>query len=502
MLRKGLFFVIFIFCAKSAFSNENKSENLCPAKPDCLEEITETTQHEAKINGRTIKYTATAGTIVLRNKEGEGEASIFYVAYTKNNENDLSKRPVTFCFNGGPGSSSVWLHLGAIGPRRLAMNVDGTPERPYHLVDNEYSLLDITDLVFIDPVSTGYSRVAPDVDANKFHGVEQDIQSVGEFIRLYTTQNGRWTSPKFIAGESYGTTRATGLANHLYDKTRMEMNGILLISAVLDFQAYYFSMGNDLPYITFLPTYTNIAWYHKKLDKSLLQDFFKTQEEVKEFALGEYARALVQGNRLKEKERNIIAEKLSRYTGLDKDYILKSDLRVNMASFVKKLMNGEDRLVSRFDGRMLGIDENPTSSRVSYDPMLSLVAPAFTSTMNQYLRDELNWKETREYEILAMGLFPKWDWSKAKNQYLNMNEDLLDLMSQNPHFRVFVASGYYDLATPFEATDYTFAHLPIDPILERNITIRYYDAGHMMYIHKPSLVKLKRDMADFVRGTL
>jgi carboxypeptidase C (cathepsin A) len=503
MLRKTFSFLIciLIFSSGAVFSDENEQKGKCPSKPDCLEEKIETTRHEVKINGRPIKYTATAGTMILKNREGDDQASIFYIAYTKDNEKEHSKRPITFCFNGGPGSSSVWLHMGTFGPKRVAMSVDGTPETPYHLIDNEYSLLDITDLVFIDPVSTGYSRTAPSVDPGKFHGVDEDIKSVGEFIRLYTTRNGRWTSPKFVAGESYGTTRATGLANHLYEETRMELNGIVLISAILDFQAYFFSMGNDLPYITFLPTYSSIAWYHKRLDKELLQDFFKTQKEVEEFALGEYANALMQGNNLSDERKKQIASKLAKYTGLDEDYILRSNLRVDICQFAKMLMNGDNRIVSRFDGRFLGVDQNPTSSRISYDPTFALIAPAFTSTINQYLRDDLNWEEDREYEILSR-VHQSWDWSRAKNQYLNMNSDLLELMTQNPRFRVFVGSGYYDLATPFGATDYTFAHLPIDPILSQNITLKYYDAGHMMYIHKPSLAKLKKDIADFLNEAL
>lgn len=501
----GLFryFSIFFLIASpfSAYPEEiKKEENTAASQTEGLQEKAVATQHEVKIQGKTIKYTATAGTMLLKNKEGKPEASIFYIAYTQDGVKNPTTRPITFCFNGGPGSSSVWLHLGTLGPRRVAMSMNGTPERPYHLIDNDYSLLDQTDLVFIDPVSTGYSRAASEVDIKKFHGVKEDIKSVGEFIRLYTTKNNRWTSPKYVAGESYGTTRATGLANYLYEENRMELSGIILISAILDFQAYFFHMGNDLPYVTYLPSYTAAAWYHKKLDKSFLKSFFETQKQVQEFAKGEYASALMEGSQLPEDRRKDIAAKLALFTGLDEDYILKSNLRVNLFQFIKQLLNDKDRLVSRFDSRITGIDQDPTQSRVSYDPSLSMLIPAFTATMNQYLYEDLNWQEEREYEILP-SIISSWDW-KAQNQYLNMNEDLLELMTQNPHFRVFVGSGYFDLATPFGATDYTFAHLPVDPILRGNITMKYYDAGHMMYIHKPSLVKLKKDLDTFIQSSL
>lgn len=493
MFRFTLIFFLII-SPISVFSNEPKEKDVESEK---LEERAVVTQHEVQIQGQVIKYTATAGTLILKDDDGKPEASIFYVAYTKNGNKD---RPITFCFNGGPGSASVWLHLGLLGPKRVAMTVNGTPKRPYQLVDNEYSMLDMTDLVFIDPVSTGYSRMAKGVDKKKFHSVDADIQSVGEFIRLYTTKNNRWGSPRFVIGESYGTTRATGLANYMYEQNRMELNGIILISAILDFQAYFFAMGNDLPFVTYLPTYSAVSWYHKKLNKELLGNFFQLQKQVTNFAYGEYATALMKGSQLSREEREVIAEKLARFTGLSQEYILQSNLRITSAQFMKQLLNEKDRIVSRFDGRFTGIDSNPTQSRVLYDPTLSAIIPAFTAMMNQYLYENLEWKDDREYEILT-NIWP-WDWSKAKNQYLNMNEDLQELMTQNPHFRVFVGSGYFDLATPFSATDYSFSHLPIDPILRNNITMKYYDAGHMMYIHRPSLLKIKKDLDAFFKASL
>ncbi len=469
-------------------------------QPPKLEAKTVVTEHQITIQGKPVKYKATAGTMILKDDKGKPEASIFYIAYTKDGVQDLGKRPLTFCFNGGPGSSSVWLHLGLLGPKRVAMSMNGIPERPYRLVDNEYSLLDKTDLIFIDPVSTGYSKVADGVDEKKFHNVDDDIRSVAEFIRLYTTTNNRWASPKFVAGESYGTIRATGLSNYLFEKNRMELNGIMLISSVLDFQAYLTSAGNDLPFITFLPTYSATAWYHKKLDKSLPSDFFALIKEVETFASNDYALALLKGSSISEGEKKAVAERLARFTGLDIDLILQSNLRIKPFQFMKELLNDEDRIVSRFDGRITGIDQDPTSSRYAYDPMISALMPAFTAMMNQYLYDNLNWKVEQEYEILSE-VWP-WEWCRAKNQFLNMNEDLLELMTQNPHFRVYVGSGFFDLATPFSAADYTFNHLPIDPILRGNITMKYYDAGHMMYIHRPSLAKMKKDLDSFIDAGL
>jgi len=494
-----IYLIIFLTISPfSIFSDEDKKEDK-PSSQE-LEEKAVATQHQVTIQGKTVKYTATAGTMLLKDDKGKPEATIFYIAYTKDGVKDPASRPITFCFNGGPGSSSVWLHLGVFGPRRVAMTVNGVPKRPYELIDNEYSLLDQTDLVFIDPVSTGYSRVAEGVDKKKFHSVDGDIESVAEFVRLYTTKNNRWASPKFVAGESYGTARATGLANYMFEENRMELNGIILISSILDFQAYFFAMGNDLPYITFLPTYAAVSWYHKKLGKELSGNFFQLQKQVKDFAFGEYAAALMKGDGLTDVEKDLIADKLAAFTGLDKEYILKSNLRINSLHFMKKLLSGQDRIVSRFDGRLTGITMNPTASSISYDPTLSALMPAFTAMMNQYLYDDLNWRQDEEYQIL-LNVWP-WGWSKAKNQYLNMNEDLQELMTKNPHFRVFVGSGFFDLATPYSATDYSFSHLPIDPILRGNITMKYYDAGHMMYIHRPSLLKMKKDLDAFINASL
>src|SRR5215471_12556230 len=292
--------------------SDKKEEKKEEKKP---EEKMVQTKHTIKIGGQEIKYTATAGTILLKLEDGTPKASVFYIAYTKDDVSDTAKRPVTFTFNGGPGSASIWLHLGAFGPRRVEMGDAGSLlPPPYKLVDNEYSLLDVTDLVFIDPVSTGYSRPVPGESANQYHGIQQDVESVGDFIRLYATRNKRWTSPKFLAGESYGTTRAAGLSGYLQQRYGMYLNGIILVSSILNFQTAEFDTGNDLPYILYLPTYTAIAWYHKKLPADLQADLQKAIQESKAFAIGEYQDALTAGDTLPAAKRTEIAQKVARLT--------------------------------------------------------------------------------------------------------------------------------------------------------------------------------------------
>jgi carboxypeptidase C (cathepsin A) len=472
-----------------------------PAKPDRkLEEPMETrssTTHSITIGGAKLDYQATAGTIVLRNDEGKATASVFFVAYTKTNPGDLSKRPVTFTFNGGPGSSSVWLHMGAFGPRRVEVAAGaGGVAPPYRMVDNEYTLLDVTDLVFIDPVTTGYSRAAPGQNAKQFHGVEEDIRSVGEFIRLYTTRNSRWNSPKFLAGESYGTTRAAGLVSHLQDQEGMNFDGVLLISAVLNFQTISFNEGNDLPYILFLPSYTSTAWYHHKLPADLQADRRKALDEASHFASGQYTLALMKGSQLSPTQRAEVVRKLARYTGLSEDYISRANLRVPMGRFAKELLRKEAKVIGRYDSRFTGADLDVVGERSDYDPSYTAVQGPFTAAFNQYVRADLNYKSDLPYEILTARVQP-WEFGSARNRYLNQSVPLRQAMTKNPDLRLFVANGYYDLATPYFATEYTVNHLGLDPALAAHITMTYYAAGHMMYIHKPSLEKLKQDAAGF-----
>ena len=460
------------------------------------EDVSETT-HTAKINGVELSYKATAGNLILKDESGKAKASIFYVAYTKQNENNLVQRPITFCFNGGPGSSSVWLHLGVFGPRRLGFEEGGTPAPPYQLTDNDYSILDMTDLVFIDPVSTGYSRAAPGEDPKQFYGVEEDVKSIAHFVRLFLTRQDRWESPKYLAGESYGTTRAAALAKHLHEESHLYINGVILISSILNFQTLTDPQGgNDLPYISFLPTYTAIAWYYKKLPEDLQRlGLQKAMQEAEKFAMNEYNWALMQGDNLDAQKKQEIVQKLARYTGLSPSYIDKSNIRINNIRFAKELLRNEKRTVGRFDTRYQGMDYDAAGECFDYDPSFEALIGPFSGAFNYYVRNELKWKDDAEYKCLAQ--VTPWNYSKASNQFLHVGESLREVMTKNPTLKVFVGSGYYDLATPYFGTDYTFGHLNLDPSLRNNVKKYYYEGGHMMYTHLPSLIKLKQDLANF-----
>ncbi len=485
-------------CSLSVFAEESVA--LKNDRKEIPKEEAVSTLHSVKINNTDISYKATVGMQLLNDDKSNPKASLFYIAYTKEGVTDLRARPITFCFNGGPGSSSVWLHLGVFGPRRIDIDSEGKQAvQPYHLLDNPYSLLDVTDLVFIDPVSTGYSRAVD--DAKPFHGVEGDIQSVADFIRLYVTRNLRWESPKFLAGESYGTTRAAGLAQELHDNQHLYIDGIILISSVLDFQTIKFSAGNDLPYVLFLPTYTATALYHNKLAPNLQQDKQKTLTEAEKFANNEYACALMQGDRLQGAERAGIIDKLAGFTGLSKEYIDRSNLRVHYARFAKELLQGERRTVGRFDSRIKGIESDWCNDTFDFDPSFESVIGVFAATLNNYVRAELNWKSDTEYKILS-DVSP-WDYGKtSSNQYLNVGEKLMDAMTKNTKLQVFVGTGYYDLATPYFATEYTFSHLGLDPSLRKHVVLKNYEGGHMMYLYHPSLVELKSDLVQFFKQSL
>ncbi|HUP05153.1 MAG TPA: hypothetical protein VMU19_14250 [Bryobacteraceae bacterium] len=475
-----------------------------PAAPAAhVEDKTSATKHSIEIGGQTIAYTATAGTLTLRKEDGTATASIFYVAYTKDGVTDLAARPITFSFNGGPGSSSVWLQLGALGPKRVAMDPEGNAlPPPSKLVDNEYSILDLTDLVFIDPVSTGYSRAVPESTAANFHGYTSDIQSVGDFIRLYATKNTRWASPKFLAGESYGTTRAAGLSGYLHDTVGMDLNGIVLISSVLNFGAISFDNGNDLPYVTFLPTYAATAWYHKKLAKDLeAEPLEKVADEARKYAEGPYLAALFKGDTLTADERAAVVKNVARLTGLSPQFVDESNLRVSMQRFAKELLRDQRKTVGRYDGRMLGEDRDAAGATPDYDPSYASVQGPFTAAMNQYMRTELKFDEDMPYEILTDRVNP-WSYREFQNRYVNAAETLREAMTQNPALRVYVACGYYDMATPFFSAEYTFDHMMLDPKLRNHVTFGYYEAGHMIYTQLKSLEKAKGEISKFMNAAL
>ncbi|WP_420631851.1 S10 family peptidase [Candidatus Leptofilum sp.] len=484
--------------------NEEKKEN-GKEKPEPKDNLVET-NHVVTINGRKVNYTVTTGTIVLKEeteKDGKAEghkpkAEIFFIAYTRDGIKNQKKRPLTFSFNGGPGSSSVWLHLGVLGPRRIVTDdVGNLLQPPYELIENEFSILDKTDLVFIDPVSTGYSRAVEGEKPRDFHGFKKDIEYVGDFIRLYCSRYGRWTSPKFLAGESYGTTRAAGLSGYLQERHGMYLNGIMLISVVLNFQTIRFPVGNDLPYILYLPTMTATAWYHNKLDAKLQASLEDTIEEVRQFAMKEYTLALMQGAALPEKEKVKIERKLARYLGISLDYVKRSNLRVQYFRFCKELLRDQHRTVGRLDSRFLGIDRDAAGEYFEYDPSYAVIQGPYTATFNDYVRQELKFESDLPYEILTGKVWP-WNYEPHMNEFANVAETLRKAMTINPYLKVYVANGYYDLATPFLATEYTMNHLDIDATLMDNISMHYYEAGHMMYAHLPSLMQMKLDMDSFL----
>lgn len=499
-------FLIIFPCIIHAYesidkSKSDKGQNSDKDPKNELKENVIATPHSVIINGVNTPYTATVGTQLLKDDQGNTKASIFYIAYTKDNVENKIARPVTFCFNGGPGSSSVWLHLGVFGPKRVNINDNGlSVDLPYHLEDNAYSILDVTDLVFIDPVSTGFSRAAPGEDAKQFHGVDEDVQSVAEFIRLYTTRNELWEVPKFIAGESYGTTRAAGLAEELHDTHHLYLDGILLISTVLNFQTITFASGNDLPYILYLPSYTAAAFNHRLLSTELQQDLNKTLHEVEEFAKNQYALALMQGDKISPKDRSEVISKLAQYTGLSPNYIDQSNLRVNIYRFAQELLRSVRRVIGRFDSRMKGVNSDACNDSFEYDPSFDLVMGLFTATFNNYIRADLNWKSDDEYKILAR-IWP-WNYGVANNKYLNVADKLRDVMNKNPSLEVYVASGYNDLATPYFATEYTISHLNLDPSLRDHVFLKNYEGGHMMYLKNSTLIKMKEDISQFVKQRL
>ncbi len=455
------------------------------------------THHQMNLAGKELKYTATAGLIPIKDSKGDVEAQIFFIAYTLDNVGPSAARPLMFSFNGGPGSASVWLHLGALGPKRVVMPEEPTiPAPPFHLVENDATWLDTTDLVFIDPVGTGYSRAAKPELTAKFHSLRGDIDSVGEFVRMYLTRYDRWDSPLYLIGESYGTTRAAGLSGHLVD-LGIAFNGLILVSCALDFHAFSFGEGNDLPFLTYLPAYTASAWYHKKLPDGLQQqNLAAALAEVERWTDRDYASILARGDRLSDDERREAAAKLARYTGLPASDIEANRLRIDMAHFCKELLKTQRRSIGRLDSRYQGIESSASADRPSFDPSMAAIRAPYTATFNNYVRMVLGYKSDLPYYILGEGV-GRWDWQRPMG-YPATTDDLRDAMTKNPHLKVLVASGYYDLATPYRAIEHTLAGLGLDPLLRKNITIEKYEAGHMMYLHTQSLHKLKRDGAALI----
>jgi carboxypeptidase C (cathepsin A) len=469
--------------------------------PKLPDENVAVTSHVITVGGKPLPYTAVAGTLLLKADDGRPRANVYFTAYFRDDVKDKVQRPLAFVFNGGPGSASVWLHMGAFGPRRVVLADDGAPVAgpPGRLVDNELTLLDAADLCFIDPVGTGYSRAVPGENPAQFYGYVEDIAAVGDFIRLFTTRYERWASPKFLIGESYGTPRSAGLAGYLQGRTNsMYLNGIVLISAILNFQTARFAPMNDMAYMLFLPTYTADAWFHKKLPADLLaKDLPAVLDEARAFALGDYALALLKGNTLAPADREAMARRIARYTGLAPEFVANANLRISLGRFTKELLRADRRTIGRLDGRFKGFDLDAAGEANEFDPANAAISGPFPAALNAYVRGELKYKNDTPYAV--SGAVRPWSYDNVPNQYLNTAETLRGAMAANQHLKVFVANGYYDGATPFFATEYTFFQTDLGGDLKGRVQMGYYEAGHMMYIHRPSHAKLKTDIAAFIK---
>jgi carboxypeptidase C (cathepsin A) len=476
------------------------------------------TEHTITINGQALKYKATAGYLTLSDEKdtkpddghaaaspspepeaGKPKARIFFIAYTREGGGDASARPITFAFNGGPGAASVWLHLGELGPRRVKLDqLAPNSGPPYSLVDNDQTWLTDTDLVFIDPVSTGYSRPAPGVTAGEFHGYEEDVKSIGEFIRLYITQNNRWLSPKFIVGESYGGTRAAGLCDYLQNEESIYLDGVIIVSGLMNWQNIDFSPGNDIAFCLGLPAFADAAWYYKKdAPEYQKSDVSHVRQEAEQFAMNDYLLALAKGDQLPDTDRARIADQLSKLTGVPLDYILRHHLRVSDYAFREELLKSDGLAPGRYDCRYSGIVYDPDED--IGDPSFVAVAGAFNSTINSYLRTELKFQSDLPYHILAD--VQPWSFN-SENKYLDVSEGLGKAMSENPRLKVWVLCGYYDLAISYFSTEYTLDHMRLDPAIRRNLTLSKYDSGHMVYTDQTAMKAMRDDFGTFLRAAM
>ena len=467
---------------------------------DVAEVPTVITHHQVTLHGKTLSYTATAGRLPIKRDDGKTEAEMFFVAYTLDGQ-DAAKRPLTFSFNGGPGSASVWLHMGALGPKRVVLQANGfMPAAPYRLEDNPDTLLDRSDIVMVDAMATGYSRAANAELTKKFLGVKGDVQAFGEFIRLYISRYDRWSSPLFLLGESYGTTRAAGIAGYLADHG-IAFNGVTLLSMAVDFQTLEWNKSNDLPYFLLVPTFNMIAGYHHKLAADLTQDVAKTREEVVHWSSNEYALALGKGDAMTPEEHRKIVDQLSRYTGLRPEVVEAHNLRIDVPTFTHELLLDQKLVVGRLDGRFSS--PNPDGDHF-YDPTGSAILPPYTSAFNNYLRTELNYKSDMPYRVFAYDQpgFQKWEWGNAVEGFPSTAGGLRSAMIKNPYMKILVMEGYYDLATPFAAANWTMDHLDLGPQSRQNISYATYGSGHMVYVDRAEHDKMKKDLVEFMEKCL
>nr|WP_279342512.1 peptidase S10 [Geotalea sp. SG265] len=483
-------------CPAGAHQEASPTE-ASPKEMKSVEEKPVVSSHRITLGKKELAYTTTAGYLPVTGDSGETEARIFFIAYTLERKQPDIRRPLLFIFNGGPGSASVWLHLGIAGPKRVQMRPDGTmPPPPYRLADNEHTWLDQADLVFIDPVGTGYSRATKPDFAKKFTSVQGDIEGVGKFIRLYLGRYDRWDSPLFLVGESYGAFRAAGLANYLLEHG-IALNGTILISAIMNMQTVSFDPGNDLPYALYLPSYAATAWYHKK-GAAPAAELDALLEEAETWAGSAYFTALAKGDDLPAKERTEVADRLARFTGLSPSFIDSLNLRIDSRTFVRELLRDRQQVTGTMDSRFTAANTDPSSPH-GFDPTVASIRPPYTSLFNDYIRKELGFRADQEYYILGGGI-GKWDW-EAKNAYADTSSDLREAMTKNPHMKLFVAMGCFDLATPHFSTEYTLNHLGLTPELRKNLTTRRYRGGHMMYLDVAALSRLSSDVTAFIRNT-
>jgi carboxypeptidase C (cathepsin A) len=477
----------------SSESPKPKVETAGPA-----EEKTSQTSHSVRLDGREIKYTAAAGTLPIRLDDGKVAARMFFVAYTRDGENART-RPISFLYNGGPGAATIWLHMGSFAPRRVQMADEGfQPSPPYRLIDNENSLIDVTDLVFVDAIDTGFSRVVGETDNKQFHGVKGDLRAFGEFINEYLKAYSRFPSPKYLIGESYGTIRSAGLAQELQNRHGIELNGIVLVSSLLSYQTLSPSAQNDVAYASHLETYTATAWYHKKLPADF-GDLKKATDAAREFAFGEYLTALAKGNRMTDSERQTLAQKVARFTGLSADYVQRANLRVDPARFRKELLRDRRLVVGRLDSRFTSVEGDAAGERDEFDLSNSALQGPYTAMFQDYVRNELKWESDLHYP--SSGNVRPWNWDDAQNGFMDMTDELRSAMSHNPFLNIFVAQGYYDMATVMGGMEYNFAHLGYDKTFTDRVSFGYYEAGHMIYIRPSAHKALKQDIVKFFDGT-
>ena len=502
MIASAVLSSLLLFQVPSLSPRPSETPQARPApQAEQKEEPPVVTKHSIRIGNRQLNYTVSTGFMPIKNAvSGDTEARIFYMAYTL--DDPPAGRPLMFSFNGGPGSASVWLHMGALGPKRVKMLDDGLmPPAPYEAEENAQTWLDQTDLVFIDPVGTGYSRATKPELASKFFGLAGDIESIGEFIRMYLGRNERWSSPLFLVGESYGTTRAAGLSNHLFERG-IALNGIVLVSTVMNFQSLSFADNNDLPLILIFPSYTATAWYHKQLPAELQRKPLReVLNESEQFAMNEYGPAMLRIDKLSAPEKNALLDKFSRLSGLGRDFVDENNFRVTLGEFNKELLRKQRRSTGRLDSRFLGFDKDSAGTSTDFDPSMTAIRTPYTAVFNEYVRRELGFKSDLEYYILGGGITSPWNWG-VNNQYADTSQALSSAMRKNPYMKVMVASGYYDMATPYFAAEYTVSAMNLDPQLRRNFTFTYYEAGHMMYIEKESLRKLKTDVTGFIQSSV